>query len=156
MKTLILLVTIFSTQLFARGFVEAQFQYAKNETQKHFQFKWNEEGQYVVVSMRLKLSNYRSDWHDGGFKLDKAHSAYISFPEMDDRCKLEHPIGRIPNYTTNRNYITEITYKLHGEACKELVDLYALYGVVISFYRVPSLNDLVTTEVVRLYLTDYP
>ena len=157
MKFLLLLLTLFSTQLFARGFVETQFQYAKNiNGQNHFSIEWNESEKLVEINMKLKLTNYRVDWHKGGFKLDKAHSAYISFPEMNDECRLEHPKSRIPDYDTTPDAITKIKIRLHGEDCKELMEYYKLYGVVISFYKVPSLADVEVTQVVRLYIVDTP
>lgn len=157
MKVFALLLTLFSTQIFARGFVEAQFTYAKNiDNQEHFEFNWNENEKTVDINMRLQLANFRSDWHTGGFKLDKAHSAFISFPEMDDTCKLVHPMSRIPDYAVNPNAVTELSYKLKGSGCKELVQYYRLFGVVISFYRVPSLDDSEVTEVVRMFLVDAP
>ena len=138
-----------------RGFVEAQFQYdRKSKEAKQQEVLWDEQTQTATLTFWVRLSNFKSEWHMGGFDLDLARSAYVTEPTHAASCKLASYGGVI----VKGDYVkpSRIQFQLQGKKCKESLELYNLWGSSITFYDVPSLDKEHFTRTVRVYIADAP
>lgn len=146
---------LFTPQVFAKGFVEAQMNYTEsNPNKKDFNMQWFSESQTALIEMGLSWHNFRDDWHLGGFDLSTAEAAYIAFPELTGNCKL------VDNYKGDLNGVEElggsVGFMIKGSDCEKQLSYFKMYGMTISFYNVKALSNHVKTQVLRLYITDQP
>ena len=155
--SILLLSLLLSTLSIAqdRGFTESQLVYAKERGQTHFSLEWDEEKQVASISHQFNLTNYREDWHSGGFNLSKASTGRIVFPNVEGDCKLTDVEGMIPHSPAGKKR-GHLNYKLAGPDCALFLDLYKLFGVTLTLYEVPSLDDTIFTPVVRIFFMDAP
>lgn len=142
----------FSLTAQARDFVEAQVQYTFDSNQeKQLTRLWDGDAQQGAIIMKVSLSNYREDWHQGGFVVSDNNSPYVSWPELAD-CKPYNFKGKIvPLYMNEESYLS---FELKGPACGNFINIYNYFGVTISFYDVDSADNSNHTSVLRVFVND--
>lgn len=144
---------ILSSNLYARDFAEAQVQYiTDSEDNKILKRNWDESSHHGSIYIKVRLSNYREDWHLGGFSISDLNRPYISWPELGADCKVFKFKGHIlPPLADSESYLT---FQLKGPSCERFINIFNYFGVTISFYEVKSITDDQHTRVLRLFIND--